>query len=102
MGIRWILRRILSRVKPCEVFVDAVAAEVQNMSYARISRQLHQPATDVRHPMYEFGDKLGELRDAIAGDPVMRKDGALGGLLRQAEGARSALHRHLEENYLWD
>jgi len=74
------------------------------MSYARISKmaQLHQPATDVRHPMYEMGDKLGELKDAVAGDPVMGADNALSAKLTQLEQARDAVFNHLNAHYVWD
>lgn len=74
------------------------------MSYARISKmaQRHRPTTDVRHPFYELGDKLGELGGAVGGDPVMSGDGALKALLAQVKRAHDAVHRHLEEHYLWD
>jgi len=73
------------------------------MNYAQISKMArHQPTTDVRHPMYELGDKLSELEGAVRGDSVMTDDRVLGVLLDRMNKARYAMHRHLEKNYLWD
>jgi len=30
--------------------------------------------TDIRHPVYECGDKIGDIRDAIRSDPHMKAD----------------------------
>jgi len=72
------------------------------MSYARISKMLHQTTTDVRHPMYETGDKLHALKDAVRGDPVMRADSALAAKLNQLEQAHDAVMQHLNAHYRWD
>lgn len=68
----------------------------------RVADSRRPVTTDVRHPMYELGDKLGELGDAVRGDPVMTDDRVLGTLLDRMVQARAAMHRHLEEHYLWD
>ena len=62
----------------------------------------HQPTTDVRHPMYEVGDKIGELRVAVVSDPTMKADQILGGLLQGLRQASDAVHKHLDANYRWD
>jgi len=74
------------------------------MSYARISKMAakHQPETDVRHPMYEVGDKLWVLKQAVSGDRVMTDDRTLGSLLDQMERARQAVMDHLNAHYIWD
>jgi len=74
------------------------------MNYAQVSKmaQLHQPATDVRHPMYEMGDKLWGLTEAVGGDPVMKADGELSAKLDQLKRAEQAVRDHLNAHYLWD
>ena len=74
------------------------------MSYARISKmaQRHQVTGDVRHPMYELGDKLGELEGAVRAELAMKEDRTLRTLLAQVRKDWDAVYRHLEEHYLWD
>lgn len=62
----------------------------------------YQPTTDVRHPMYEASDKIGELRNSVVQDPTMKVDQVLGDLLQGLRQAHDAVRRHLDANYLWD
>jgi len=68
----------------------------------RIAAGGMRPKTDVRHPMYETGDKLHALREAVAGDPAMVDDPALGTLLDRLSRTHDALRRHLDAHYNWD
>jgi len=74
------------------------------MNYAQVSKmaQLHQPTTDVRHPMYETGDKLWALVEAVEGDPVMKADDDLAAKLSQLRQAEQAVRDHLSAHYRWD
>ena len=57
---------------------------------------------DVRHPMYEMSDKIGELLDAVAGESNMVDDRVLGRLLQRLRRDSDALRNHLDANYSWD
>lgn len=62
----------------------------------------YQPTTDVRHPMYEVSDKIGELRNSVVQEPTMKADRILGDLLQGLRQASDAVHKHLDTNYRWD
>lgn len=56
---------------------------------------------DIRHPMYEAGDKIGALEDAIQSDPATSKDKALLAAVKNLQDAHSAVFKALKP-YNWD
>ncbi len=61
-----------------------------------------QPTTNVRHPFYDMSGRLFTLQEAVDGDPVMRVDDKLQGILLGIRAEIDSLHAHLDETYLWD
>ena len=64
--------------------------------------ELHLTETDVRHPFYEMGDALGNLKDAVLAESVMKEDDVLLGILRGLEAVFDVLLIHLSSRYRWD
>lgn len=61
-----------------------------------------KPVTqDIRHPMYEAGDKIGVLEDAVKSDPATQGDKALRKALADLRKAHDAVFAALNP-YNWD
>jgi hypothetical protein len=57
--------------------------------------------TDVRHPLYEAGDKITALED-LAGEPPLAGDAKYKSLAKKLSRAHDDLRKHLDANYNWD
>ena len=67
-----------------------------------MAEQRHQPATSIRYPTLEIGDKIGQLRDAVRGDRVLKEDTVLTTTLNGIQEGHRLLVAHLNANYRWD
>lgn len=83
--------------------------EGQGVHYAELKRGATQKfaakkdmgGTDVRHPLYEAGDKITALEE-LAGETPLAGDAKYKSLAKKLSRAHDDLRKHLDANYNWD
>ncbi|KKM86211.1 hypothetical protein LCGC14_1281280 [marine sediment metagenome] len=57
---------------------------------------------DIRHPMYEVGDKIFELKQVVDADDATKGDVELNELIEKLHSCEDDVYKHLDKHYLWD